>query len=249
MRRTSAATTAVLLAALAASSAALAQAPEIKDAAAIPAFSSGKVGPPQAPWEIVKVNDRKKLTDFDMVEDGGKVVLHASSDAGSSGIGVRTNLDLAKTPMLAWRWKVAGVVEGADNSVAGKEDAAARITLTFDGDKSKLSFSDRTTMSLASAAYGRDLPYATLMYIWATDAPVGTLISNPHTKRIQMIVVSSGKAGVGQWQSIKRNVREDYKKAFGEDAPALKSITAFTDADNTGTKAEAWYGDITLTDK
>jgi hypothetical protein len=104
-------------------------------------------------------------------------------------------------------------------------------------------------MNLASAAYGRDLPYATLMYIWATDAPVGTVIPNPHTKRIQMIVVSSGKGGVGQWQSLKRNVREDYKKVFGEEPSPLKSITAFTDADNTGTKAEAWYGDIALTDK
>jgi len=151
--------------------------------------------------------------------------------------------------MLSWRWKVAGVVEGADNSVGAKEDAAARITLTFDGDKSKLSFGDRTTMNLASAAYGRDLPYATLMYIWATDAPVGTVIPNPHTKRIQMIVVSSGKGGIGQWQSLKRNVREDYKKVFGEEPSPLKSITAFTDADNTGTKVEAWYGDIALTDK
>jgi len=104
-------------------------------------------------------------------------------------------------------------------------------------------------MNLASAAYGRDLPYATLMYIWATDAPVGTVIPNPHTKRIQMIVVSSGKGGAGQWQSLKRNVREDYKKVFGEEPSPLKSITAFTDADNTGTKVEAWYGDIALTDK
>ena len=228
---------------------AAAQAPEIKDAAAIPPFSAGKVGAPQSPWEIVRVNDKKKLTEFDLVDDGGKVVLHARSDQGASGIGVRTHLDLAKTPMLAWRWKIAGVVEGADNAVGGKEDAAARITLTFDGDKSKLSFGDRTTMSLASAAYGRDLPYATLMYVWATDAPVGTVIPNPHTKRIQMIVVASGKAGAGQWQSVKRNVREDYRKAFGEEPTPLKSITAFTDADNTGTKAEAWYGDISLTDK
>jgi hypothetical protein len=241
-------TSAVVLA-LAASPVARAQSPEIKDPAAIPPFSAGKAGAPQAPWEIVRVNDKKKLTDFDLVDDGGKVVLHARSDQGASGIGVRTSLDLAKTPMLSWRWKVAGVVEGADNSVGAKEDAAARITLTFDGDKSKLSFGDRTTMNLASAAYGRDLPYATLMYIWATDAPVGTVIPNPHTKRIQMIVVSSGKGGIGQWQSLKRNVREDYKKVFGEEPSPLKSITAFTDADNTGTKVEAWYGDIALTDK
>lgn len=243
--------TVALACALAVASAAPARAqqPEIRDAAAIPPFSAGKVGAPQAPWEIVRVNEKKKLTAFDLVDDGGKVVLHARSEQGASGIGVRTHLDLAKTPMLAWRWKIAGVVEGADNSVGSKEDAAARITLTFDGDKSKLSFADRTTINLASAAYGQTLPYATLMYIWATDAPVGTVIPNPHTKRIQMIVVASGKGGAGQWQSVKRNVREDYRKAFGEEPNPLKSITAFTDADNTGTKAEAWYGDITLTDK
>jgi hypothetical protein len=249
MRRLSVTTTAFVFLTIATAPAAVAQSPEFKDAAAIPVFSAGKPGAPMPPWEVVKVNDRKKLTAFDLVEDGGKVVLHAKSEAGSSGIGVRTNLDLAKTPVLAWRWKIAGLIEGADNSVAGKEDAPARISLTFEGDKSKLSFGDRTTMSLASSAYGRELPFATLMYVWANDAPVGTVIPNPHTRRIQMIVVSSGKGGVGQWQTLRRNVREDYKKAFGEDPGALKSISAFTDADNTGLNAEAWYGDMVLSDK
>lgn len=249
MRPPSAATIAVLFAALAAAPAATAQTAEIRDAAAIPPFSAGKTGAPQAPWQVVKVNEKKKLTEFDMVEDGGKVVLHAKSEAGASGIGVRTHLDVAKTPVLSWRWKVSDVVEGADNSAGGREDAAARMLLTFDGDKSKLSFGDRTTMSLASKAYGQELPYATLMYIWATDAPVGTVIPNPHTKRIQMIVVSSGKGGAGQWQALKRNVRDDYRKVFGEDPGPLKSITAFSDADNTGGRVEAWFGDIALTDK
>jgi Protein of unknown function (DUF3047) len=249
MRRLSVTTTAFVLLSIASAPAAVAQTAEIKDADAIPVFSAAKPGAPQPPWEIVKVNERKKLTAFDLVENDGKVVLHAKSEAGSSGIGVRTSIDLAKTPMLSWRWKVAGLIDGADNSVAGKEDSPARISLTFDGDKGKLSFSDRTTMSLASSVYGRDLPYATLMYIWSNEAPVGTVISNPHTRRIQMIVVSSGKGGVGQWQTLKRNVREDYKKAFGEDPSPLKSLTAFTDADNTGLSAEAWYGDMVLSDK
>jgi len=246
MRRPAAISTAALCFALAAPSGATAQVPEIRDAAAIPPFSAGKVGAPQSPWIIVRVNERKKLTDFDMVEDGGKVVLHAKSDAGASGIGVRTALDVAKTPTLAWRWKIAGVVEGADNSVAGKEDAAARIVLAFDGDKDKLSFADRTTMKLASSVYSQELPYATMMYIWASSAPVGTVIANPHTSRIKMIVVASGNAAAGQWQSVKRNLRDDYRKAFGEDPGTLTSITAFSDSDNTGTRAEAWFGDISL---
>lgn len=249
MRRPSAVTTAVLWAALAIAPGALAQAPAIKDAASIPVFSSGKPGAPSAPWEIVKVNEKKKLTAYDFVEDGGKVVLHAVSDASSSGLGVPMIVDIAKTPMISWRWKIAGLIEGADNAVGSKEDAPARLMLTFDGDKDKLTFGDRTTMGLASKLYGRDLPYATLMYVWANDAPVGTVIPNPHTRRIQMIVASSGKGGVGQWQSLKRNLREDYRKAFGEAPGPLNSIVAFTDSDNTGSHAEAWYGDIVLSDK
>ncbi len=243
MRRTAVlAATLATACSLAAVPAALAQGD--KGVARIPAFSAAPPGPLAAPWEIAKVNERKKLTAFEIVDDGGTRVLHATSEASSSGMGVRTGFDLAATPNLAWRWKIAGLIEGADNSVAGKEDAPARIMLTFDGDKDKLPFSDRTTMGLASKVYGRDLPYATLMYVWANEHPVGTVIANPHTRRIQMIVVASGKAGVGQWQSYKRNVRDDYKKAFGEDAPRLASVVAFTDSDNTGLKAEAWYGDL-----
>ena len=74
--------TSAVVFALVAPPVARAQSTEIKDAAAIPPFSAGKVGAPQAPWEIVRVNDKKKLTDFDMVDDGGKVVLHARSDQG-----------------------------------------------------------------------------------------------------------------------------------------------------------------------
>ena len=80
----------------------------------------------------------------------------------------------------------------------------------------------------------------------SNKAPVGTVIPNPHTGRVQMIVASSGPAGVGAWQSLKRNVLEDYRKAFNEDPGLLMSIGVLTDTDNTGESAEAWYGDIRL---
>ena len=98
--------------------------------------------------------------------------------------------------------------------------------LEFDGDKSKLGFGDRAAASLAGQLSGRELPYATLMYVWSSSAPVGTVIPNPHTKRVQMIVVSSGASGVGKWQTLKRNVAEDYKRAFNEEPGLLKSASA-----------------------
>ena len=72
------------------------------------------------------------------------------------------------------------------------------------------------------------------MYIWSNKVPVGTVIPNPRTNRVQMVVASSGPGGVGAWQSLSRNVREDYKRAFGEEPGRLQAYGVLTDTDNTG---------------
>jgi hypothetical protein len=59
-----------------------------------------------------------------------------------------------------------------------------------------------------------------------------------------MVVASSGAAGVGKWQSLSRNVLEDFRRAFGEEPGMLTDVGVLTDTDNTGGSAEAWYGDI-----
>jgi hypothetical protein len=209
-------------------------------------FSVAKPGKPVTPWEAVKINERKKLTVYGLIDDGGTTVLHASADTAASMLCVPLNVEVRETPVLEWRWRVSGLIEGADNAVAAKEDSPARIVFEFDGDRSKLGFADRTAASVAGQLAGRDLPYATLMYVWSNSAPVGTVIPNPHTKRVQMIVASSGPVGVGKWQTLTRNVAGDYKRAFKEEPGQLKGICAFTDTDNTGTKVEAWYGDLKL---
>jgi hypothetical protein len=114
----------------------------------------------------------------------------------------------------------------------------------FEGDKKKLPFSDRAALALAESVSGREAPYAQLMYIWSNTAPVGTVIPNPRTGRVQMVVASSGSAGVGAWQSLSRNLRDDYKKAYGEEPGKLLAYGVLTDTDNTGESVEAWYGDI-----
>lgn len=238
-------TIALLLAFLAPCGAASAQ-PEMRAVPLVPPFSAAKPGTPPPPWDTVRINERKALTKYAIVQNSTESVLHAVADSSASALGVAVSFDIKAAPVLSWRWRVAGLIDGADNSVAAKEDSPARIMLEFDGDKSKLSFSDRAASSFAKQLGGRELPYATLMYVWSNSAPVGTVIPNPHAKRIQMVVASSGAAGVGKWQELKRNVREDFKRAFNEEPGLLKSVGVMSDTDNTGTKAEAWYGDLTF---
>jgi hypothetical protein len=208
-------------------------------------FSSGKPGAAlPAGWEPVKITDQKKPTEYKLVDNGGTTVLAAKSEAAATGLAQRIPIDVDKWPIVEWRWKVSRLIDSADNAKAGKEDSPVRLVFEFDGDKKKLSLGDRAALSLAEPISGRESPYATLMYIWSNKVPVNTVIPNPRTTRVQMVVASSGPAGVGAWQPLSRNLREDFKRAFGEEPGKLTAYGVLTDTDNTGESVEAWYGDI-----
>jgi hypothetical protein len=220
--------------------------PATKEAAPlVTPFSLARPGAAYPPgWAPVKINDQKKPTVYRMVDDDGVVVLHAQADGAASLLGYRTSFDLKAAPVIEWRWRIRELIAGADNAVAAKEDAPVRIVLEFDGDKSKLSFTDRSTIAAGKLLSGRELPYATLMYIWSNKEPVGKVVQNPRTPRVQMVVASTGAGGLGTWQALSRNALDDFRRAFREDPGTLTGVAVLTDTDNTDEKVEAWYGDI-----
>ena len=172
-------------------------------------------------WQFLKLTDNKKPTIYRLVSEGGRQAVHARAEASASGLYKAVGLNITERPIASWAWKVSALIANADNNKASREDSPARIVLSFEGDRDKLPLLDQAVMWLAKRLYGRDLPYATLMYIWSNEAPVGTVIANPHTRRIQMIVASSGAAGVGAWQELSRDVADDYRRAFGEEPGRL----------------------------
>lgn len=218
--------------------------PRLEAAPLVTPFSTGKPPALPAPWTPVPIAANKTPTAYDLVVDQGTVVLHARADAAASGLGHSVAFDLQSAPILEWRWKVGNLVEGADNSDPTKEDSPARIVLQFDGTKSRLSLKDRAYFVLGKQLSGQEPAYATLMYVWSNRAPVGAVIPNPRTGRVQMVVVGSGATGVGTWQTIRRNVIEDFRRAFGEEPGPLTAVGVLTDTDNTGKSVEAWYGDL-----
>jgi len=206
------------------------------------ASAPGLVLPPG--WKSVKITDYKRPTQYRLVESGGQSVLLAHADAAATGLAQSISIDVARWPEVEWHWKISHLIETADNAVASREDSPARLVFEFDGDKSKLSLTDRAAMKMAEAISGRDAPYCQLMYIWSKSAPVGTVIPNPRTSRVQMVVASSGAAGVGAWQHLTRNLRDDFRRAFGEEPGRITAYGVLTDTDNTGDSVDAWYGDI-----
>ena len=218
-----------------------------QDGTFVAPFSTAKPGTgfPRG-WEPLKLGS-KKVTEYSFVDDGGTVVLLARSDAAASGYLHPVKFDLKTAPVIQFRWKINKLIDGADNAVAAKEDSPARVILNFDGDTSKLTLREKTSSALARTATGRDLPYAQLIYIWSNTAPVGTVINNPHTARVRMMVAVSGPAQVGQWVEVSRNAVADFTRAFGEPPGKLLDVGVMTDTDNTGASVEARYGDLRFT--
>jgi hypothetical protein len=197
-------------------------------------------------WHPYIVVPWKPRTQYALVESEGRVALEARSDRAASGLFRFVRVRPQTHPVLEWRWRVPRLIDGADPRLAAREDSPVRVMVSFHGDAASLDEGERSKMRLAKALSGRAMPYATLMYIWSNDLPVGTVVHNPHTSRVRMIVAESGAARLGRWVAVRRNVLEDFRMAFGENPWDIVAVGVMTDSDNTGTSARAYYGDISL---
>jgi hypothetical protein len=210
-------------------------------------FSAAETGGTlPAGWKPLTFRNIEKHTVYTLVKDGDTVVVKAESHASASGLIREIKVDPREYPIVHWSWKVTHVLKKGDVFRKEGDDYPARVYITFDYDPQKLSFLDRRKYFLVKALYGQSPPLAALTYIWASRAPIGTLVPNPFTDRVMMIVAESGGDKLNQWVTEERNLYEDYRKAFDEEPAAISGVAIMTDTDNTGESAVAFYGDIIL---
>lgn len=212
------------------------------DAMRFSALQSGAALP--AGFRHVILSSQKRETEYALVDDGGRTVLRARANSSGSGIVREIRIDPRRHPLLAWQWKVMRVLEKGDLKTKAGDDYPARLYVTFDVAPESLSTSERLQLSLARMMYGQDVPAAALCYVWDTKAALGTIAPNAFTDRVRMIVVDSGASDAGHWRLHERDIRADYRAAFGVDAPMVNSVIVSTDTDNTGETAETYYGDV-----
>jgi len=188
----------------------------------------------------------KRDTAYAVVQEDGHAVLRATADSSASLYEAQLKEPAGMPASLSWRWKTDALVPGADNRDRKREDSPLRVVVAFDGDISSLPAEEQTRFRRARTLSGRSLPYATLMYIWSEQVPLNTVIPSAHTSQVKMLVVASGTAGLGNWHSLRRNLAEDYRRAYGAEPGRVLSMAVMTDTDNTGTHAVGEYADIRL---
>ena len=188
----------------------------------------------------------KKLTRYGWTEKDGRPALEAVSEGSASIWRRKLEPPLAYAGEVRFSWWVEHLMPNASVADIDREDAVARVIFGFAGDIDKLPLRTRMKFELAQALTGETPPYATLMYVWDTRLPVGTVVINPRSDRIRKIVVDSGPAALRRWREHRRDLAADFRLAFGEEPGALTSMAVMTDSDNVRGSAHTWYGPVEL---
>ncbi len=200
-------------------------------------------------WRELRFSSRPRGTRYRMREGERGPVLHAVAEEGASLL--YTGVDVADgvSWRLRWAWRVDRLPEGADLTAESTDDAAARVYVGFRYDPDLLTRGQRFRYRLASLRHGEYPPYAGVCYVWATHLPAGTRQIHPAWPRLAEVVLESGDEGAGRYVVEERDPVADYRAAFGEDPPPLSHVAVMTDADDTGSRAAAWYADLELIPK
>ena len=186
----------------------------------VPVLRDGDVGA----WEE-KVFSGKTL--YEQVRIDGRAVVRATSRGTASGLFLEQRIDLEKTPILEWTWRVEGTLGDIDERTREGDDYSARVYVI----RSNPVFFWKTRA---------------VNYVWASTRAEGETWPNAYTDSARHIALRSGDAHAGRWVDERRNVRADFRALFGKDVRYIDAIAVMSDTDNTGAAAVAYYGDITF---
>jgi hypothetical protein len=175
-------------------------------------------------WKKMILNGEVTYALMKPTEDG---FIYAVSERKCSAIYYRLGYNAEQYPSLSWKWKVLEFPDiSRAKTPAEKDDYAARVYVIF------------PFLSFSSSKF--------LEYAWSENLAEGTILDSPFGKNIKIIIARSGKPQNDDWITEKRNVYEDYKKAFGVKPRGVGAIALMCDADGTKSEAKAMFDEIII---
>jgi hypothetical protein len=197
------------------------------DEVVIEDWSAAPVGHRGIPPEWARQGWGNPAYDFTIVEADGRRALHMKSAADSSNVNkdLRGTVRLADTPILEWTWKAVALPKGADARRAETDDEALQLYVVW----------PRFPQAIRSQIIG---------YIWDSTAPVGSIFRSRRSGTVTYVVVRSGPKDLGKWVTERRNVREDFKRIYGEELDDPGGLAIGIDSDDVKGTAEAFVGRI-----
>lgn len=197
-----------------------------------------------APWKVEQLNKDIPPTTYRLREWDGVAAIEARAEKSMALMARPVDVDLGKTPILCWRWRIDAPLKNADMTIKAGDDYAARVYLSFEVAPDTLGLGTRMALGLARSLRGNVVPDAAINYIWDNRHPVGTWQPNAYTDRARMLVLRTGAAEANRWVTERRDVSADFQKAFGHAPAKLTGLALASDTDNTGESAHAGFADF-----
>lgn len=204
-------------------------------------FASGTTG-----WRSVQIDKKVPATKFTAKRIQGVPAIEAYARKSMALFARPVTVNLAKTPVLCWRWRVNNVVRTANIAEKSGDDQAARIYIGLDLPSSAIPLGTRAKLALARTRGGNAIPDGAINYVWDNRYPVGTARNNVYTKQAKIIVAQSGATQAGTWVDERRNLSADIQKQFKTGKAKVTSIAISSDTDNSGETVTAAFADIHL---
>lgn len=187
----------------------------------LPVQPPGQPGGLPAAWEPYQFEKIPRQTHYAVDFNQGRPALRARAESSASALRRQVSIDPAATPIIEWTWNIEHALDGANLGAKAGDDCAARLLLVYES-----------------------LPNRVLVYVWAGERETNAILTSPYSSRIRLIPVRRGPDGTGQWQSERRNHRDDYRQAFHSEPPRIQYVAWMTDTDNAGGEATAYFGSL-----
>jgi hypothetical protein len=211
-------------------------------------FSSATGTTAPAPWQYIALPERyaKPLTSIDIHPLDGKKTLRLRADK-SWGTVAHPWMGAAKT--IEFQWRLDKPLPQASFKTKATEDTALKVCASFDMPADRMPAGERTLFKLAQFFSREKLPTATLCYVWANAEELGSIHHSPTTARVRYMALDNTSSPLKTWKPHKRNLSDDFLKAFGAESPAVPAVTAIilgADADNTQDTSLGYVADIVV---
>ena len=197
-------------------------------------------------WQPFTFRRIEKHTHYERVERDGDRWLRADSRcAASARVTSLDGIDLARTPILHWRWRVDTPLEIPDERARQGDDFAARVYVMFRFEPERATLFERLRHRLGSSTLGREPPGSALSFVWTSREPPGTVWTNPYSDDTRMLALVRNE--LRRWRIESVDVPARYRAAFGREPPPLLALGLMTDADDSCQRATAGYADFRFT--
>ena len=175
--------------------------------------------------QVRKVRGADKKTVYSIGANENGNYLKSVADNAASGLGKEVKIDLNKTPFINITWKIEQDLKGIKENTKKGHDFAARV------------FAVKKTGATP-------LSNRAINYVFSSNNDVGLNWPSPYTKKSVDNVLSSTKNSLGEWVTVKSNVKEDFKKFHDLDVNELDGLAIMSDTDNSKMKSIAYYQNI-----